>query len=220
MRNAGTMFGDTMTLGDISGAARIVAWSLTICIATLTGNASRADADGLQATCTGSMEDGWTFAAQTQDTQFLHVIWTGPQGQTRVALLAPYSVNADGFPVFTGTMQDTNDVTLVDQSGGSPAADSGIMVYSEPWGWMQGTCRILDTANAGETFFSDDIQRSILGLRDARATNWLQRNGFGRERVVEFTRSSKTERWSRAPDERIDIIFFGGIVSDVILVAE
>lgn len=214
------MTGNHMTQGRVSRTARIIAWSLPICLATWTGSASHADATAVQATCTGSMPDGWTFAAQAQEARFLHVVWTGPLGQTRVVLLAPYSVNADGFPVFTGTMQDNNEVTLVDRSGGSPSDGSEIMVYSEGSGWSQATCRLLGAEDAAEASVSDDVQRNILGLRDARATNWLQRGGFRRERVVEFTRSSKTERWARAQDERIDVIFYGGIVSDVILVTE
>lgn len=214
------MSGDTMTLGDIPRPARTIAWSLLLCFATLTGSASRADATGVLAACTGSMPDGWTFAAQAQEARFLHVIWTGPRGQTRVALLAPYSVNADGFPVFTGTTQDTNEVTLVDRSGGSPSDGSEIMVYSERSGWLRATCRLLGTPDAGEESLSDDIQRNVLGLRDSRATNWLQRMGFRRERVIELAGSSKTERWVREQDERIDVVFYGGLVSDVNLAAE
>jgi hypothetical protein len=117
-------------------------------------------------------------------------------------------------------MQDSNEVTLVDRSGGSPADGSEIILFSEQSGWSQAACRLLDTPDVGEASLSGEIQQNILGLRDARATNWLQRNGFRRERIVEFTTSSKTERWARAQDERIDVIFYGGIVSDVIGVAE
>jgi hypothetical protein len=213
------MTGDNMTAVDVPRTARAFALTLSVCLAALLADASRADADGQQATCTGTFPDGWTFAVQTLDARFLHVIWTGPAGQTRVAPLSPYSVNADGFPVFTGMMQDVTEVILVDRSGGSLADGSGIMVYSEQWGWSEGECRMLDTAPEDAASLSDDIQRRILGLRDARATNWLQRNGFSRERIVGSTRSSKTVRWARAQGDRIDVIFYGGVVSDVVLVA-
>lgn len=220
MRDPGTTIIDTMTAASFSRAARTIAVSLPICLAALFGSASRIDAAGVQAMCSGSTQDGWTFAAQTLDARFLHVMWTGPQGQTRVALLTPYSVNADGLPVFTGIMQDIYEVVLVDQSGASPADGSEIIVYSEQWGWSQGVCRLLGSAEAGAASPPDDVQRSIHGLRDARATNWLQRNGFRRERIVEFTRTSKTERWAKAQGDHIDVIFYGGIVSDVVLVGE
>jgi hypothetical protein len=171
---------------------------------------------GGQANCTGTLPNGWTFAAEALDGRFLHIIWTGNEGQTRVSLLSYYSTNADGFPVFQGTLQDALNIALVDKSGGTPATGTEVEVFSEDWGWFPGVCRQLGS-NVPEGFFSTEaIRQNLVGTRDSTASNWLRRNGFTRLQIVTHSIDGKTERWQQDPSYPVDVVFSGTMVSDVI----
>jgi hypothetical protein len=177
---------------------------------------AEAQTAGGQVTCTGSLPNGWTFAAEALDGRFLHIIWSGTQGQTRVSLLGYYATNADGFPVFRGTLQDALTVAVVDRSGGAPATATEVDVYAEDWGWSQGACRELGRTAPEGVLSTDAILQSLVGTRDSSASNWLRRNGFTRVRVLTHSGTGKIERWQQDPRYPVDVVFSGTIVSDVI----
>ena len=170
----------------------------------------------MQVTCAGTLPNGWTFAAESLDGRFLHILWTGTQGQTRVSVLSYYATNADGFPVFTGTLQDAIEVALLDMSGGAPATGTEIMVHSEEWGWHPGMCRELGGQTPDGVLSVEVIRQNLVGTRDTTARNWLRRSGFTLVRVVEINGDGKTERWQQNPSYPVDVVFDGSIVSDVI----
>jgi hypothetical protein len=186
----------------------------------LQGTAAMAQTLGVQVTCTGSVPNGWTFAADALDGRFLHVIWTGPQAQTRVSVLTYYATNADGAPVFNGALQDAIAITLVDGSGGTPATGSEVAIYASEWGWMTGTCRQLGGATPDGLLSTEVIRQNLLGTRDAAGTNWLRRNGFALARVVSLAADGKTELWQQDASYPVNVIFAGGRIVDVISVAE
>jgi hypothetical protein len=171
---------------------------------------------GVQANCTGTLPNGWTFAAEALDGRFLHIIWTGTEGQTRVSLLSRYSTNAEGFPVFQGTLQDALKIALVDRSGGTPATGTEVVVFSEDWGWFPGVCRQLGSNPPEGLLPTEVIRQSLVGTRDSTASNWLRRNGFTRLQIVTHSVDGKTERWQQDPSYPVDVLFSGILVSDVI----
>ena len=175
---------------------------------------------GVQANCSGTLPNGWTFAAEALDGRFLHVIWSGTQGQTRVSLLSYYSTNADGFPVFRGTLQDAIKIALVDMSGGTPATGTEVMIFSEDWGWFPGTCRQLGSDTPEGVLSTEVILQNLVGTRDSSASNWLRRNDFTRVQIVTHSSTGKTERWQQDSSYPVDVVFYGTIVSDVISAAQ
>lgn len=193
-----------------------------IVLAALVGFVKPVDAQtsGLQVNCTGTVPNGWTFAAEAVDGRFLHVIWSGTQGQTRVSLLSHYSTNADGFPVFRGTLQEAIQIALVDSSGGTPATGTEVMVYSEEWGWFPGACRQLGNDAPEGLMSTDVIFQNLVGTRDSTASNWLRRNGFTRVQIGTHSGTGKTERWQQDPSYPVDIVFSGTLVSYVVSAAQ
>ena len=174
-----------------------------------------AQALGVEVSCIGTLPNGWSFAADALDGRFLHIIWSGTSGQSRVSLLTPYSTNAEGFPVFLGSLQDAIKITLVDQSGGAPATGTDVVVFSEDWGWFPGACRQLGGETPDSVFSTEVIRQHLVGSRDATASNWLRRNDFTRVEVVTHSSEGKTERWQQDETFPVDVVFSGGIVSDV-----
>jgi hypothetical protein len=170
---------------------------------------------GQQVSCSGSLPNGWTFAAEALDGRFLHIIWTGTQGQTRVSLLSHYTINADNAAVFRGTLQDAIEITLVDTSGGIPMTGTEVAVFADEWGWFAGTCRQIGGAAPEGLLSTEVIRHNLMGTRDSSATNWLRRNGFSLVRVVTHSSNGKTERWQQDPTYPIDVVFAGGRVADV-----
>jgi hypothetical protein len=175
---------------------------------------------GVQANCSGTLPNGWSFAAESLDGRFLHIIWSGTKGQTRVSLLSYYSTNADGFPVFRGTLQDALEIALVDRSGGTPATGTEVVIFSEEWGWFPGSCRQLGSSSPEGVLSTEVIRQSLVGTRDSSASNWLRRNDFTRVQVVTHSSAGKTERWQQDPRYPVDIVFSGTIVSDVVSAAQ
>jgi hypothetical protein len=176
-------------------------------------------AAGVQVSCAGQGPDGWSFATEALDGRFLHVIWTGSVGQTRVAMLTFGGENAEGFPVYFGTLRDTIPLSLVDMSAGAPGIGTDVIVHSEDWGWFTGTCRFLGGAEDLGVMSTDAIRRNLVGTRDTSATNWLRRNGFTLVRLVTQSAEGKTERWQQDPAYQIDVIYSGTIVSEVVAAA-
>jgi len=175
---------------------------------------------GMQVSCTGSLPNGWTFAAEALDGRFLHIIWTGMQGQNRVSVLGYYATNADGAPVFHGTLQDAIEIALVDGSGGAPVTGTEVAIYSDEWGWFTGTCRQLGSEMTNVLLSTEVIRQNLVGTRDAAATNWLRRNNFVLTRVVTPSIGNKTERWQQDAMYSVHVVFAGGRVTDVISAPE
>lgn len=190
---------------------KYLAFSLMILVSP-----SSAEEMTTQTICNGSAPDGWTFQADAIGDQFLHLVWTGALGQNRATILTFYNENTDGYPVFRGLFQKDVEVLLVDKSGGNPGDETEAMVYSREWGWNTGKCRQLKKETAIETADSSEVRRSLLGSRDASAANWLRRNGFSLGNVVEITRTGKVERWGREQDGHVYVVFYNGIVSEVL----
>lgn len=162
--------------------------------------------------CTGDMRNGWSFAARTMDGHFDELVWTRAGEPDLLSGLSYYTTNAEGQPVWSGAFAEATRVVLIDLSGGAARDGSQISVYVEEWGWADGTCR----GPAAQTGDSEAVLRSLIGLRDAQATNWLRRNEFSRTRTVTHSGTGKTERWSRADNSAVEVIFYMGFVSDVI----
>lgn len=207
-----------MRAPDHKNRARNAAAACLLSVAALAAQAwpSGAQALGDQVGCAGTLTNGWSFAAEALDGRFLHVIWTGPQGQTRVSVLNYYATNAEGFPVFQGMFQDAIEIALVDRSGGTPATGTEVAVFSEEYGWFTGTCQARGSAAPEGVLPTEVIRQNLVGTRDSGATNWLRRNDFALVRVVELTATGKTERWQQDPSYPVDVVFYGGVVSDVI----
>jgi hypothetical protein len=213
----------TLGLNDIakfftfSGAAGACALASVL---SLPPAAATAQTLGLQVSCGGGLPNDWKFAADALDGRFLHIIWTGPQGQTRVSVLSYYGTNADGDAVFNGTLQDAIEIILVDGSAGSPVTGTEVAIYSGEWGWFNGTCRQLGSETPEGLLSSDVIRQQLVGMRDAAATNWLRRNGLSLVRVVTLSGSNKTERWQQDATYPVHVVFAGGRVADVATVPE
>jgi hypothetical protein len=175
---------------------------------------------GQQVSCTGSLPNGWTFVADALDGRFLHIIWTGMQGQTRVSLLNYYATNAENAPVFRGTLQDAIEITLVDSSGGAPATGTEVAIFSDEWGWFAGTCRQIGGETPVGLLSTEVIRQNLVGTRDSSATNWLRRNGFSLARIVTLSSEGKTERWQQDPVYPVDVVFTDGRVADVFAVTQ
>lgn len=207
-----------MRLSDYLGRVRKAGAPCLLSVAALATLAwpSGAQELGSQVGCAGILPNGWSFAAEALDGRFLHIIWTGPQRQTRVSVLSHYATNVEGFPVFLGTFQDSLEITLVDRSGGIPTTGSEVAVFSEDYGWFAGTCQARGGAAPEGVLSSEVIRRNLVGTRDSAATNWMRRNDFALVRLVELTTTGKTERWQQDPGYPVDIVFYGGVVSDVI----
>lgn len=162
--------------------------------------------------CTGIMANGISFSAKTVEGLFDKLVWTKAGQPDRMSELSYYTTNAEGQIVWRGAFEQATKVLLVDQSGGTVRNDSKISVYAEEWGWADGTCRGPE-AQAGD---AATVLRSLIGLRDTQATNWLRRNGFSRMRTVAHSGAGKTERWSQVDNPVIEVVFEMGFVSDVV----
>ena len=182
----------------------------------LLASPSSAEETVSQAICSGSVPNDWTFQADAVGEQFLHIVWTGSLGQKRVSVLNFYNENTEGYPVFSGLFQKDIEILLVDKSGGRPGDDTEILVFSREWGWNTGKCRKLDNIISAETTKSNEVRKSLLGSRDTSAANWLRRNGFTLGNVVEITRAGKVERWRSEQDSHVYVVFYNGVVSDVL----
>lgn len=165
-----------------------------------------------ESVCTGVMANGMSFSAQTVEGLFEKLVWTKAGQPDRMSELSYYATNAEGQTVWRGAFEQATKVLLVDQSGGAVHNDSEIAVYAEEWGWAGGTCRGPE-ARAGD---ASTVLRSLIGLRDTQATNWLRRNGFSRMRTVTHSGAGKTERWSQVDNPVIEVVFEMGFVSDVV----
>lgn len=165
--------------------------------------------------CTGAMANGWSFAAQSRDGLFDDLVWTRPGEPDQITELAYYSTNAEGQPVWRGTVAASAKVILVDLSGGSMRDGARVSVHAEDWGWAAGTCQ----GAAAQADDAEAVLRSLLGLRDTRATNWLRSNGFSLVRTVAHSGTGKTERWSQTGGPAVEIVFDMGLVSDVVSAA-
>jgi len=75
---------------------------------------------------------------------------------------------------------------------------------------------LINQETATETPKPSELRRSLLGSRDTSAANWLRRNGFTLGNVVEITRTGKVERWRREQDVHVYVVFYNGIVSEVL----
>ncbi len=175
-----------------------------------------AQSAGDEVSCSGALPDDWTYAAHAVDGRFLHIIWTGPAGQTRVSPMSYLSTNADGSPVFGGTLQDTIIVTLVDASGGAPATGTEIVIHSEQYGWFPATCQTLEDATPYGVISAEVIRQNLIGTRDTTATNWLRRNDFTLVRTTSGSGDIRIERWQQDPSYPVDVFYSGSIVSDVL----
>ncbi|MCC5975659.1 MAG: hypothetical protein JJT81_16625 [Rubellimicrobium sp.] len=178
-----------------------------------------AQTTGTEVSCTGEVPNGWAYAAHALEDRFLHIVWTGPTGQVRVSPLVFLSTNAEGFPVFGGTLQDTIPVTLVDLSGGAPGTGTEVVVHSEAHGWFPGSCRGIGSETPEGLLSVAVIRQNLLGVRDTTATNWLRRNEFTLVGTVSHSGEGKSERWQQDPSYPVEVIYSGNIVSDVVAVA-
>ncbi|WP_170516989.1 hypothetical protein [Ruegeria atlantica] len=200
---------------DLKNKFLVAAATLALSLIAFSGPSWGNSGTGVQTSCGGDASDNWTFTTDALDGRFLHVIWTGPQGETRVSTLNYYATNTEGYPVFTGTFLDVAEVILVDKSGGAPKNDSEVMVFTEDWGWVAGNCRELGKTGSSEVSGTEFVRKTLVGSRDASATNWLQRNGFARESILEFSEIGKIELWQMDQGDAIEVVFYHGIVSDV-----
>lgn len=175
-----------------------------------------AQTTGDEVSCSGSIPNGWAYVAHAFEGRFLHIIWTGPEGQTRVSALTFIAANADDNPVFGGTLQDTIIVTLVDMSGGAPASGTEVVVHSEQYGWFPGTCQSLGNVTPYGVLSTEVVRQNLLGTRDTTATNWLRRNDFALVGTVSQSGDVRVETWQQDPSYRVDVIYSGSIVSDVV----
>ena len=191
---------------------------LLVAAAAVAGQSRSAYAEGLgvATNCTGTVTNGWSFAAEALDSRFLHIIWSGPNEQTRVSVMSYYATNAEGLPVFRGTLQDAIEVTLVDNSGGNPATGTEVAIHADDWGWLTGVCRALGGATPDDAMSTEVIRQNLVGTRDTTATNWLRRNGFFRVQVITHSSSGKTELWQQDPAYPVGIQFLDGRVFDVV----
>lgn len=162
--------------------------------------------------CTGVMANGIGFSARTVEGLFEELVWTKAGQPDRMSKLSYYATNAEGQTVWRGAFEQATKVLLVDLSGGTVRNDSRIAVYAEEWGWAEGTC----SGPAAQAADAANVMRSLVGLRDAQATNWLRRNGFSRVRTVTHSGTGKTERWSQADGPVVEVVFEMSFVSDVI----
>jgi hypothetical protein len=162
--------------------------------------------------CTGVMANGMGFSARVVGGLFEDLVWTRAGQPDRTSELSYFTTNAEGQTVWRGAFDQATKVLLVDLSGGAVRTDSSIAVYAEEWGWADGTCR----GPAAEADAAATVLRSLIGLRDTQATNWLRRNGFSRVRTVAHSGTGKTERWSQPNRPLLEVVFEMGFVSDVL----
>jgi hypothetical protein len=158
------------------------------------------------------MANGTSFSARAVEGLFEELVWTKAGQPDRMSDLSYFTTNAEGQTVWRGAFEQATKVLLVDLSGGAVRTGSRIAVYAEEWGWADGTCRGPAVEEGGATA----VLRSLIGLRDTQATNWLRRNGFSRVRTVTHSGTGKTERWSHPNNPVVEVVFEMGFVSDVI----
>ncbi|WP_199314255.1 hypothetical protein [Planktothrix sp. FACHB-1365] len=92
--------------------------------------------------CTGRMNNGWTYSAQFLDGRFTQIRWERSGQPPQVSTLEFISSNDKGQPIYKGSLMAAVTVTLVDLSGGNVQPGSQISVGVEEWGWSRGNCSL------------------------------------------------------------------------------
>jgi hypothetical protein len=91
--------------------------------------------------CSGAMQNGWRYRAETANRQFTQIRWERPGAQPTVSTLRFERNNAQGEPVYRGAFRAATEVTLIDLSRGNPSPGSQVSIGVTEWGWSRGTCR-------------------------------------------------------------------------------
>jgi hypothetical protein len=92
-------------------------------------------------TCSGTMQNGWRYRAETANRRFTQIRWERSGAQPTVTTLRFERNNAQGEPIYRGAFRAATEVTLIDLSKGNPVPGSQVSVGVEEWGWSRGTCR-------------------------------------------------------------------------------
>lgn len=92
-------------------------------------------------TCSGSMQNGWRYRAETANRRFTQIRWDRSGAQPTVTTLRFERNNAQGEPIYRGAFRAATEVTLIDLSKGNPSPGTQVSVGVEEWGWSRGTCR-------------------------------------------------------------------------------
>jgi hypothetical protein len=170
-----------------------------------------------QMSCTGQMNNGWSYTAEFLDGQFTQIRWERSGQPPQVSPLTFLATNIQGQPIYRGTLLAAVTVTLVDLSGGNVRTGSEISVGVEEWGWSRGSCGTsASTGGVGSSAPLEVVQQNLLGVDQVQAREWLRQNDFFFTSTIEHTDARVIERWNRDANRSIDVIILNGMVFDVV----
>lgn len=96
---------------------------------------------GRNVMCSGAMQNGWRYRAETADRRFTQIRWEQSGQQPTVSTLKFERNNDQGEPIYRGAFRAATEVTLIDLSRGNPSPGSQVSIGVTEWGWSRGTCR-------------------------------------------------------------------------------
>lgn len=171
-----------------------------------------------QLTCNGQMDNGWGFAAEFLDGRFTQIRWQQTGQPPQVSRLTYSSDNAQGQPIYKGSLFAAVTVTLVDLSGGDVRSGSEISVGVEEWGWARGICAGGDTGSGnGSSNWFTQLRQDLMGVSASRSREWMRENEFYFIQTMEHTNTRVVERWNRDSDNAVvDVVITNNVVVDVL----
>lgn len=101
--------------------------------------------------CNGRMNNGWSYSAEFLDGRFTQIRWTRSGQPPQVSRLTFASTNAQGQPIYRGSLMAAVAVTLVDLSKGDVRPNSQVSVGVEEWGWSRGNCGVSAAQNSTDS---------------------------------------------------------------------
>lgn len=95
-----------------------------------------------QFTCSGQMNNGWSYNAEFVDGRFTQIRWNRSGQPPQVSTLTFDTTNSKGEPIYRGTFMAATAVTMVDLGKGNVQPGSQVSVGVEEWGWSRGNCAL------------------------------------------------------------------------------
>ncbi|WP_206602802.1 hypothetical protein [Leptolyngbya ohadii] len=172
-----------------------------------------------QLSCTGRMNNGWTYDAKFLNGRFTQITWNRAGQPPQVSTLTFYGTNPEGQPIYRGAFQAATAVTLVDLGKGNVRPGSQVSVGVEEWGWSRGTCTAsTGGGGTGTTDWFTSLRQDLMGVNGDRSREWMRANGFFFIQTMEHTNTQVVERWNRSADNAIvDVVIAtnSNVVTDV-----
>lgn len=171
-----------------------------------------------QLLCTGRMNNGWNYKAEYLNGRFTQIRWERSGQPPQVSRLTFYRTNAQGEPVYRGSLKAAVSVTLIDLSRGDVRRGSQISVSVEEWGSSRGTCGTASGSGTGSSIPIATVRRNLIGVNQVQARQWLRKNNFVFTQTIQHNSVRVIERWNQKNNrsQAIDVTITRGVVTSVV----